>query len=514
MAAAAGRAFQNPPLRSMVAVGAVARHEARIWLRSDAAGHHRVRWWPDAAPERAGERAFVVPEDDARDHTHSLLLPGDDGGAAPLEADAVYRFRVEREGGGPLGEGRFQTAPASPAAAPDRFAFALASCHQPFDAGGAVDPDAEAMLRAMLRCLRDRGGRFALTVGDQLYTDYPKSLSLFDADYFATVAPAGRRRLLDCSAEEVRRVLHDRYRHWWNVPGWRALHAEIPVYPILDDHEIVDNWGSAAEHQREPWRSVGRGARLAYLDYQASRVQEPGVLPDAFDYTIQYGPVAVRVLDLRSQRTAVEDGRLYGESQWKALQQFLRDEAHRQILFLVLSVPPVHVPRWAAQLASRVTPAGEDFSDRWSSGAHVRDRDRLLALLHHHQRLHPEQRLVILSGDIHIGCVHTLRWHDGVAPLVQLVSSGLTHAASRPVAFASGLSLRANREIATQDGRLRARVRRLRGERGVRTNPYLRRNFALVELERPAGEERFRMRLGLWGHRGDEPVCVYRSPEL
>jgi hypothetical protein len=43
----------------------------------------------------------------------------------------------------------------------------------------------------------------------------------------------------------------------------------------------------------------------------------------------------------------------------------------------------------------------EDFSDRWSSGDHIRDRDWVLKTLLRHQNSHPRQRLVLLSADIH-----------------------------------------------------------------------------------------------------------------
>ena len=38
-------------------------------------------------------------------------------------------------------------------------------------------------------------------------------------------------------------------------------------------------------------------------------------------------------------------------------------------LGIVLSVPVVHLPRWIARVAARLTTEGEDFSDRWSARA-------------------------------------------------------------------------------------------------------------------------------------------------
>ena len=49
-------------------------------------------------------------------------------------------------------------------------------------------------------------------------------------------------------------------------------------------------------------------------------------------------------------------------------------------------------------------------------------RDRLLAVLHAHQRAAPDQKLVLLSGDVHQGAAVTLQWPDGLR-IYQFVSS-------------------------------------------------------------------------------------------
>ncbi len=86
------------------------------------------------------------------------------------------------------------------------------------------------------------------------------------------------------------------------------------LFPIWDDHDIIDNWGSDPAHQRTPWLSVGEGARQAYYDYQGSRVL-PSPDRDAFHYSIEYGRVAIFLMDLRAERRAGKNGRLFSESQ-------------------------------------------------------------------------------------------------------------------------------------------------------------------------------------------------------
>ena len=503
--------FQNEPLDRMVAVRSVQADAVHLWLCTERPGRVKVRWWPDGDEARASEQQVEVGVDPAQDNTCLIRLPGEDGALAPLQR---YRFRVTRPDDGRLvGEGRFETAPDDPADTPGRFAVGLMSCHQPFNADGTIREGDAEMLRATQRILEQHNAKFVLAMGDQMYADWPPALSLLDEEYFATVAPPGRARLQDCTVAEVRRLYQRRYRHFWSLPGWKALCANFPCYPILDDHDIVDNWGSDPAHQEPEWRSVGEGARWAYHDYQGIRpLPVGGELPPSFHYTITYGHTAVFVMDLRSERRAGEGGRLFSKDQENDLRAFLHRHRHHKVLLFVLSVPVVHLPRVLAKTAARMTSDGEDFSDRWSSLAHVEDRDRFLEIICEHQGAHPEQRVVFLSGDIHIGCVHEVRWEERPGEFYQIVSSGITHTASLPIRLGSRLLIRLNQEISTQDGRLQGAVRLLQGTPGHTQNPYGDLNLGIVEIETPSPEAGAKLRFYLYGHNDGEPVCVYRSP--
>lgn len=507
--------FQNEPLQDMVAVGAVRAHSVRLWLRSSLAGPIRIGWWREGEKEPSGETVVIVPKDNEQDNTHSFQVPASAENASliPLQR---YRFRaVHLQDNHLVGEGRFETAPEESEATPAKFSIALFSCHQPFDKHGGVDSKAEQMLRASLRCLEEHNTKFVLAMGDQMYSDFPPALSLFDPDYFARVAPSGRKELLSCSSSEVRRLYQRRYRHFWNLPGWRALHSAYPCYPVIDDHDIIDNWGSDPAHQRPEWQAVGEGARQAYFDYQGSRVLDADpAFPLSFHYSFSYGHTSVFVMDLRSERTAGEGGRLYSDEQETALRDFLDAHSHQKLVFLVLSVPIVHLPRFLARIVARLPPSGEDFSDRWSSGAHLRDRDRFLRIIHAHQRRLPSQRLVLLSGDIHIGCVHRIQWGREGPVLYQMISSPITHDNGFLVPWASKLIIRTNRQIATRDGSLRAAVRFLPRTGRQSKNPYGGVNLGLIEVQTPEPQSEPKIRFLLFGHQGEEPICVYRSPEI
>ena len=509
------RAFQNEPLGDMVAVGAAEPYRVRLWLRADRPGTLIVRWWRKGEEDRSRKTVVEIPELNQRDNTWSFLIPPPSGEEPPLSANCPYGFRVtDAADGRTLGEGEFETAPDGPRTTPSHYSVAFMSCHQPFTDRGEISGRAVEMLKAANHCMRQHKTRMVFMIGDQMYSDYPKGLSLLEEDHFASVAPPGRKGIQECSPDEVRRLYHSRYRHFWNIREWKAIHENFPCYFILDDHEILDNWGSSPEHQKPEWSSVGKGARLAYLDYQGSRVLPPEQgLPSDFHYTVTFGHCAFFVMDLRSDRRAGENGRLYSAEQENGLRNFLRENRDRRILFFVLSVPIVHLPGALARFASRLPPKDEDFSDRWSALPHLRDRDRFLAILHRHQAENPMQRHILLSGDIHIGCVHEIRWKGVAVPtLYQVISSGITHSPGRLIHLASALSIRLKRSVSTMDQRVKAGVRLLRGLHPHRRNPFPDLNLGIIEIMTTTEDPSPRIRFLLYGHRGEEPFCAYRSP--
>ncbi len=503
-----GRGFANQPLGNAVAVGLVTARAVRLWMRSERPGTLRVAWRCADAAESCGE--CVVPVAARNDNDNTVCLEIKD--LRPLQRYAFDVWRQDSTADGtaeatPIGSGCFETAPASATATPAHFSIALMSCNQPFDDTGAIRADATQMLRALRKRMSADDVKLALFVGDQMYSDAPEALSLFDSAHFEKVAPAGRKRLLDCTTAQVRTLYQERYRHFWNIPEFRQLQAEHACYMIWDDHDIVDNWGSDPAHQRPPWATIGDGARQACYDYQASRVLEPDAARDTFAYSIEYGCIAIHVMDLRSERRAGHNGRLYSDVQRDNVARFLATHADKPAVFIVLSVPAIHLPKRLSQILGWLIPFNEDFSDRWSSGEHVYDRDHLLHTLRAHQQQHPGQRVVLLSGDIHIGCVHEIRWQDG-GSLYQFVSSGITHAVSKTVGWVSKMLIRAHRELVSEDHSIDARVRLLDGAR----NPYGQLNFGIIECERRG--DALEMQFKLYGHHGEEPVCVYRSEPI
>lgn len=503
--------FDIEPLENMAAVGLVAPRKVRLWMRTRRPGNVRVSWSQENSSLPEFERILVVPEGSERDNAYAFEVPGEAGpGLLPLTR---YRYRISHVSDGELiGEGHFETAPERPADTPDRFSVAVMSCNQPFSKEGRIVISAREMLTALGHCLETHNVKIVFMVGDQMYSDLPEHLSLFNPRYFARVRPSGRTRIQDCTPDEVRRLYHERYRVFWALPEFRFIQAHYPCYMIFDDHDVVDNWGSRLTHLAEEWQSVGMGARLACFDYQSSRILPlSDTLPEDFHFSSSYGHTAFFVFDLRSTRRPGDDGQLFSRKQADEFERFLKLHQHVDVILIVLSVPVVHLPHGLVKIASIVFPGDEDFSDRWSADAHLRDRDWFLTTLYQHQHAFPSQKIVLLSGDIHIGCVHRISWDKHGQAFYQVISSAITHETGRPIQVASKLLIHMNRRIITREKQVHGRVNLVNGSGDVRRNPYGGLNFGIVEIEKASGDKDAKLRFYLYGHKGDKPVCVYRS---
>jgi alkaline phosphatase D len=488
--------FGEVELERMVAVGAVGPGRARLWVRAPRPGDHELVIGPRGGACR--RLRVTVPAGEA-DHTAAFTYPDDFPGEPSLAPATLHDVRI-----GALGAGSFVTAPTSEAP-PAPLRLALLSCHEPYDSQGVVHERAHRMLRIAAEVLRAPDVAFAVFAGDQVYSDYPPSHSLFTAAGFGPVAPLGRASILECSRAEVRAIYHRRYRCFWAFPEWRRLQAGLATYPILDDHEIVDNWGSLTEHSDPRWANLRDGALDAFHDYQAARVLPRR--PPAFDHAFRWGRAGVYVCDVRSQRRARRgETIILGDGQHERLAAFLASTAGLDSVLLVIGVPILHLGEWPATLLGEIY---GDAADRWSFAPALPERDRLLRLLHAHTRAHPRQRVILLGGDIHVGCAMKLVWEDGAPPVLQLVSSAISNVASPLVRVPAAAAPQLLGAVRGDGVALRAEL--VPPTRAHHEHPYPGLNFGLIDLE-PAGAAPARVRFRLIGDDQAEapgPRTVY-----
>jgi alkaline phosphatase D len=509
-----GTTFHGGAIENLVGVGATEKTSVRIWLRASEPGAHELLLGPENGPIRG--RTFELPSDDARDGVTSVCYPEDFPGGEPLVPGERHRFSVERRRDRfDLGSGMFETSPASAADAPARFALAFASCHQPFLSSGALDPEALVLLNALEPVLEAEAVKRLILSGDQMYADSPSPLSLFDDDYFATVAPDGKTSILECSPEQVRRLYQERYRIFWHVPAFAQLQARRAVYMSFDDHEVVDNFGSRIDHSAERFRALRHGALDAAWDYQGLRMAAPsGARPASMHFGFDYGPVAVFVMDVRSERRRTPARLIvYSERQHHELRRFLEANAAKPMIVIVTGVPLVHVPDWLTAAVSLVDRGHTDISDRWSAPKARACRRRFLGLLYEHQTRWPDQRIVLVGGDVHTGSAHDLAWDGTGLGMVQLNASALTNRRTTPLQWLMQAAPDLVRYIDIGAPYPRLRVRLMPGEAGTLRNPVGALNVGLLAFSNERGQTRCRVKIFAYDAQqgAARPVFVSRA---
>jgi alkaline phosphatase D len=163
-------------------------------------------------------------------------------------------------------------------------------------------------------------------------------------------------------------------------------------------------------------------------------------------------------MDLRSSRRAGGHGQLFSHP--------------RRLICGLSSTSTVQRSSWASSSACRWSTCRAGLPG-WQRGsrpraktsptagprAHLRDRNRFLHLLWTHQQRYPSQRLLLLSGDIHIGGVQELRWYGSDLRVHQIISSAITNRSGWSVRLAALLSILLNHRITTRDNRVCAAVR-------------------------------------------------------
>jgi alkaline phosphatase D len=496
--------FNIDPMERMVSVGKITDHSARIWLRVPRAGEYMIKVW-DKQKNMVHEQSFAISETNHTDNTYSTEIGPDLSPMSRYDLEVIEAEKDTR-----LSDAQFETTPRTLDQTPDQFSVGLLSCNQPFDDNGELRPSAGQMLEAAYKAFKEHNTKLVLMVGDQIYSDYPQSRSLFRESYFQQIDDDGCSSILECSSQQVRKHFQMRYRQFRNLEGWEKIHKEFPTLPILDDHDMVDNWGSNPQHQQPKWQTFKQGALLAFQDYQGGYFMPvTKELPPNFQYNFEYGYAGFFVMDLRCERREGENGQLYSRDQEKRLEQYLDENGDKKAIFIILSVPIVHLPKFLARWVAKLTSQGEDFSDRWSSGSQRKDRDRMLHLLYNHQINHPEQKIVLLSGDIHIGCAHAIVWPNQNR-FYQLVSSAITHDDGLIVTLGAKGLIKVNKSIKTENN-LKAKIYPLKGEKGKSRNPFGGLNVGLISFQNKYDPQ---IHYSLYSHKGNEPVCVFQSQSL
>ncbi len=296
--------------------------------------------------------------------------------------------------------------------------FALGACQY---TPGMLDrrPAYRSYRRLAERLNRDRHARhqgatsrpeLLILTGDQVYTD----------------ASAG---LLDPTDRHSR--FTNSYHNWLKQPEVRSVLRRLPLFTMLDDHEILNDWDLSEQHLGDP--SHLHNGRRAYLNFQRNPHQQmtrKPEAPDALWYAFRQQGFDFFMLDSRTERqgrragnpatsqdiASQDEAELISPQQMASLQQWL------------LARPLDNRPRFIvspSMLLPRRRRSQETFgglhSDAWDGYPH--SLHQLLAFIAQHQ-LH---NLVFLSGDEHLSSVVDITLtHRGLdTRVLSIHSSGL-----------------------------------------------------------------------------------------
>jgi len=369
-------------------VGGLSHKNANIWARADSPSTLHV---------------WLAKREDLKDvkRVGEVDLFSNEGfvGVVPLtklkpETQYYYAVNLRRSKPAKSNFHRFTTFP-NPKVRRS-FSFAFGSCYLP---NGEVGSQTFEELH---KHIFSDDLRFGLFLGDQIYADRPQENGL------------GK---IAVTLDEYRSV----YAHAWSRPFVQRLLPDLPLFMILDDHEVDDDWrwndpdriassipthnkfirqfkGVPVEQRELPMDRV-RAALKAYQEHQALHapqmlspleMDEEGLFlfqrghGGSFAYEFTYGAAAFFVLDTRTMRVKRGGRQLLGEAQWEMLESwFIKVKDQYPVKFLVSS-------------GTIFYPFILDIvRDRWSGFRS--DRERLLKFIAENEI----EGIHVLTGDLH-----------------------------------------------------------------------------------------------------------------
>jgi alkaline phosphatase D len=199
-------------------------------------------------------------------------------------------------------------------------------------------------------------------------------------------------------------TMRHRYAGMYTNPTYQTFRESVDIIGIWDDHDYGENGGGSWY----PKRSESQAALLDFLDEPADspRRDQAGVYT-SYDFGPSGAHLRIILLDTRYHAERPGPGSdLLGEAQWTFLETALTN-SNAQLLILGSSI--------------QVIPKDHRF-EKWSDWPE--SRERILQLIHDSN----VPGVLLISGDRHIHELSIYDRGDGPYPLLELTSSGLTHA--------------------------------------------------------------------------------------
>lgn len=265
---------------------------------------------------------------------------------------------------------------------PGQLEFLAAGCRHP----GVTDFErdrADLSLGKLADCPHSDTAEFMLMLGDQIYAD--ARAGVFDV------------------ASPIERLL-PRYRNAFGSPGFREVAAKLPLYMVVDDHEINDGWTMECREAGDVQRSLADNAGVLFRSFQRAHGPDyqpnlPPCLERDNNYKVERSGFPFFVLDTRFSRS-FRPGQLLHPGVWPLLEEWLRSEQAKGSHPKFIVSGSVFAP---GVRGGNATPA-ERSTDSWQD--FPKERQRLLAFLRKEQI----DNVVFISSDYHCSAAAEISW--------------------------------------------------------------------------------------------------------
>lgn len=247
--------------------------------------------------------------------------------------------------------------------------------------------------------------------------------------------------------QQIDRFYDELYQQRWSDPAMVDLLACIPSLMMWDDHDIFDGWGSYPQDlQNSPvFQAIFATAKIYFELLQIRGRKNRSLLNPAvphFAFALQFRGYHIVALDNRAERTLTQ---VMSRQQWDDVLCYIDKKATQGDLLLLSAVPVVYRDFSFTETALDITPWEEeltdDLKDHWRAKEHQGERARLIMRLLDNVAARQKNgncRTVILSGDVHIGCLGVIndrRNPQQSRKVHQVVSSGIVHPAPSRIAW-------------------------------------------------------------------------------
>lgn len=275
--------------------------------------------------------------------------------------------------------------------------------------------------------------------GDQVYADSIwTKVSLLKTWNELGVAEKAKRKATKKMCAQIDKFFSELYVERWNKLPVSIMLASIPSIMMWDDHDIIDGWGSYPEALQncDVYKAIFTAAKKHFglLQIRGQKHNTALLAPDIkehFSMAVKYRGYNILALDNRSQRTLEQ---VMSKQQWAEISHYLQQVCITGDLLVMSAVPVVYRDFSFSESIVDITPWEEeltdDLKDHWRAKEHEGERLKLIMQLLDNAALR-KAKTVILSGDVHVGCLGIIRdlRHPHATSIHQIVSSGIVHPA-------------------------------------------------------------------------------------